>query len=340
MIVFLVIVYMAQQNVSLSDPRTLTLAEVKIHSKEIGAGAYGKVFAAEYHGSPCAAKEFNSILKPTLEVSSKGNQKPRESILKKCQRIHQLSHPNVVQFFGVYYKPGSSTVPLLVMEVMDTSLSILLKDHPNIPIGLKYSILFDVSLGLKFLHCQKPTSVVHCNLSSHNILLSSSLHAKISGLEVSLIVPESSLKQFMKVTCFIAPEVSKPTAASKFSNPPSDVYSYGMITLHTITQKWPEPKKQSNSSTSQYQSCIDKISLENKELGILVGSCLDDVPSKRPTVDKVSEKIKKMAEEYPATIKNSIAWQTELQQIKQQVSAPYNHIHNEIIKICNFAYTQ
>lgn len=339
MIVFLVSIYMAQQNVSLSDPRTLTLAEVKIHSKEIGAGAYGKVFAAEYHGSPCAVKEFNSVLKPTLEVSSKGNQKPRESILKKCQRIHHLSHPNVVQFFGVYYKPGSSTVPLLVMEVMDTSLSILLKDHSNIPIGSKYSILFDVSLGLKFLHCQKP-SVVHCNLSSHNILLSSSLHAKISGLEVSLIVPESSLKRFMKITCFIAPEVSKPTAASKFSNPSIDVYSYGMITLYTITQKWPEPKKQSNSRTSQYQSYIDKISSDNKELGILVGSCLDDVPSKRPTVNKVSEKIKKMAEEYPATIKNSIAWQTELQQIKEQVSAPYNHIHNETIKICDFAYTR
>ena len=313
---------MAQQkDVLFSDPRILTLAEVKLHSKEIGAGAYGKVFAAEYHGSPCAAKEFNSALKATLEVSSKSNQKPRESILKKCQRIQQLSHPNVVQFFGVYYKLGSSTVPLLVMEVMDTSLSILLKDHPNIPIGSKYSILFDLSLGLKFLHSQKP-SVVHCNLSSHHVLLSSSLHAKISDLELSLIVPESSLKQFMKITCFIAPEVSKPTVASKSSNPPIDVYSYGMITLHTITQKWPEPKKQSNSSTSQYQSYIDKIGSDNKELGILVGSCLDDVPSKRPTINKVSEKIKKMAEKYPATIKNSIVWQTELQQIKEQVRTP------------------
>ena len=306
---------MAQQN--FSDP-TLTLAEVKLNAKEIGAGAYGKVFAAEYHGSPCAAKEFHPALKAKLESSSKGTQKAKETILKKCQRIQQLSHPNIVQFFGVHYKLGSSTVPLLVMEMMNTSLSLLLKDHPSIPMSSKYCILLDVSLGLKFLHCQKPC-VVLCNLSSHNILLISSLRAKISGVEVSLIVPESSLKEYTKPRCFTAPEVSKPNAASKFSDPSIDIFSYGVITLHTVTQQWPEPKKPPNSRISPYQSYIDKIISDDKELGSLVANCLEDVPYKRPKIDKVSEKMKKMSQKYPATMKNSIAWQIELKQVKEEV---------------------
>ena len=303
---------MAQQNCS--DP-TLTQVEVKLNAKEIGAGAYGKVFAAEYHGSPCAAKEFHPVLKAKLEFSSKGTQK---AILKKCQRIQQLSHPNIVQLFGVYYKPGSSTIPLLVMEMMNTSLSVLLKDHPNIPMSSKYLILLDVSLGLKFLHCQKPC-VVLCNLSSNNILLTSSLRAKIGGVEVALIVPESSLKEYTKPTCFTAPEVSKPSATVKFSDPSIDVFSYGVITLHTVTQQWPEPKKPLNSRINPYQSFIDKISSDDKELRILVANCLEDAPTKRPKIDQVSEKMKKLSQKYPATVKNSIAWQIELKQVKEQV---------------------
>ena len=315
---------MAQQNFSDS---TLTLVEVKLNAKEIGAGAYGKVIAAEYHGSPCAAKEFHPTLKAKLEHNSKGTQKAKESILKKCQRIQQLSHPNVVQFFGVYYKPGSSTVPMLVMEMLDTSLSMLLKDHPNIHVSSKYCILLDVALGLKFLHCQKPC-VALCNLSSHNILLTSSLHAKISGVEVALIVPESSLKECMKPTCFTAPEVSKPSVTGKISDPSIDVFSYGVVALHTIAQQWPEPKKQLSSRISPYQSYIDKISSDDKELGILVANCLEDAPYKRPLIDKVSEKMKKMSQKYPAIMKNSIARQTELKQVKEQVcmQVKLNHV--------------
>ena len=307
----------------------LLVAEIKL-TKEIGAGSFGKVFLSEYLGCHCAAKELNSNVMSTFEVNGEGTQVFKDNILRKCHRILLLRHPNIVQFIGVGYKPGFPTVPLLVMEMMGISLSVLLKEYPNIPINLKLTVLLDVSLGLKFLHCQKP-SVVHCNLSSHNILLTPSLHAKISDVGMALIVPESSLKKFLKLTYFVAPEVSKPSAAGKISNPSVDVFSYGMITLHTITQQWPEPMKQPNSRISPYRSYIDKISSDDKELGTLVANCLEDAPNKRPVIDKVSENMEKMSEKYPATMKNSIVLQTELKQVKEQVGT--THTHSRISKI-------
>lgn len=301
----------------------LVLAEIncKITTKAIGAGAYGKVFIAEYYGSVCAAKEFNSNL--SLGVSSKGVQKMKENLLKKCQRIFQLRHPNIVQFLGAYYKPGSPVVPLLVMEMMDCSLNVLLNDYPSIPIDVKLSILLGVSLGLKFLHSQKPSGV-HCNLSSNNILLTSHLQAKISDVGVALIVPEKLLKKHMKNTCFVAPEICKltGTAADKVSfDFTVDIFSYGAIILHTITQQWPELKRQLNSKVNQYQSYIDKVNvaLDDKEFCLLVVRCLDDDPTKRPQIDKVSEKIKKLTEKYAAKKMSVIAWQMEFQQVLKQV---------------------
>ena len=294
----------------------IVLTDIKL-TKEIGTGLFGKVFVAEYCGLVCVVKEFNSNI--TLVASSK------ENLFEKCQQILQLTHPNIVQFLGVYYKPGLPTVPLLVMEMMDCTLSVLLNNYPNISIDIKLFILLGVSLGLKFLHSQKP-SVVHCNLSSNNILLTPDLRAKISDVEMSLIVSEKSFKKNLKTTSFTAPES---TATNKSFNPSVDVYSYGVITLHTITQQLLEPKRQLSSKSNQYQSYVDKVAGDDKEIGLIVAGCLDDVPGKRPQIDEVSKQIKRITKKCMAT-KNVIAWQTELQQVAQQVCKihPCTYVRN------------
>ena len=309
----------------------LVLAEIKIIN-EIGGGAYGKVFRAEYYESHCAAKEFSQNVLRSLEVSSKGVQKMKDDVLKRFRWIVQLRHPHIVQCLGVYYKPGSPTVPLLVMEMMDCNLSTLLKDNPNLSVDMKLSILLDVSLGLKFLHCQKP-NVVHCNLSSNNILLTPHLQAKISDVGVAIIVPENSRKRYMKITCFVAPEIIKQTGilpGKDIGSPVDsavDVFSFGTIILHTFTHQLPEPKKQLNSKSNQYQSYIDKIVSYDKELGLLVGDCLNDNVYKRPRIEKVSEKIKRLVEKCGVVKKGAIVWQSELQQLKEEVSGYILHMH-------------
>ena len=311
---------MAQQNNSLEG---FVLTGIKIIN-EIGVGAYGKVSRVEYYGSDCAAKEFSQSISRSLGVGSKGVQKMKEDVFKKFRRIVQLRHPHIVQCLGLHYKPGSPTVPLLVMEIMDCNLSTLLKDNPNLSINMKLSILLDVSLGLKFLHCQKP-NVVHCNLSSNNVLLTLHLQAKISDVGVPIIVPENLLKRYMKITCFVAPEIkSTGTLAGKdigsFVNSPVDIFSFGAIILHTFTHQLPEPKKKLNSKSHWYQSYMDNIILYDKELGSVVEDCLNDDANKRPRIEKVSEKIKRLIEKCGVIKKSVIVWQSELKQIKEEVT--------------------
>ena len=78
--------------------RSLTLHEIHPTGKEIGRGAYGRVFEVEYEGTLCAAKEVHALL---LQYSQGDDlQKIKDDFLSECQIWSTLRHPCVVQFLG------------------------------------------------------------------------------------------------------------------------------------------------------------------------------------------------------------------------------------------------
>ena len=77
----------------------LTLDNVNPTGKEIGRGAYGRVFEVDYLGTLCAAKEVHSIL---MEWSQdEGRRKITTDFLSECQIWSTIRHPCVVQFLGI-----------------------------------------------------------------------------------------------------------------------------------------------------------------------------------------------------------------------------------------------
>ena len=76
----------------------LNLHGVNPTGKEIGHGAYGRVFEVNYEGTLCAAKEVHALL---LQYSQDDDlQKIKEDFLSECQIWSTLCHPCVVQFLG------------------------------------------------------------------------------------------------------------------------------------------------------------------------------------------------------------------------------------------------
>ena len=119
--------------------------------KILGNGSYGQVFSVKQGGKIYAAKQIHSIL--VEGVSPEEKQAVRDNFLKECHRCKDLNHPNIVRFIGVYYPDPHSVLPVMVMELMDTSLREYVKT-PNITMKLKISILHDISQGLSYLHCR------------------------------------------------------------------------------------------------------------------------------------------------------------------------------------------
>lgn len=148
-----------------------------------------------------------------------------------------MRHPHIVQFLGLCYLEGS-TPPVLVMEQLDSNLDNLLETTPSIPLTLKQSLLTDVARGLLYLHTRDPP-VVHRDLSARNVLLTSSLVAKISDLGNARLVNlqpgqlARTLTHLPGTTVYMAPEAFD--EGSRYG-PQLDIFSFGHLTLFTLTQ--------------------------------------------------------------------------------------------------------
>ena len=293
------------KDVTISSSEVQTTGESV--GREIGRGAYGRVFTVKYCGLVCAAKEIHSLL---IEgVGQQQEQSVKEGFLRECQHCSVLNHPNIVRFMGIYYPKKSSTIPVMIMELMDESLYDYMKNLPKNAWMKKGSILIDVAEGLSYLHAQKP-AVVHRDLSPKNILLKAGKGevpvAKIGDLGVAKIIKadsratQSVLTKVPGTADFMPPE--------SFGNRPVygiplDVFSYGGIMLFVATHQWSTPSIQvefdpvtknlvARTEVERRQIYLDEMTGDAEWLKPLVESCLSNDPSERPTMPAVSKQLK------------------------------------------------
>ena len=274
--------------------------------KELGRGSYGRVFTVKYCRLVCAAKEIHPIL---IEGVSPAEKKTIiDNFIRECHHCSVIRHPNIVQFLGIYYSENCNPLedpPIMIMELMDTSLtSFVNNNQSNIPVSTKMSILYDVSLGLTFLHTRKPV-VIHRDLSSNNIMLTSHpVTAKIGDLGVAKVVRADNRKTKGKLTKapgtlhFMPPEALIEDAPGPVYGTPVDVFSFGGIALHVFSEEWPTPgaPKVEDPDTEELialseakrrQKYLDKLTGRAAGLREIVGRCLHDNPKRRPTIEEV-----------------------------------------------------
>ena len=258
------------------------LSGVKSLGQQLGCGHFGRVYAVKYADMTCAAKEIHHFESVKPEKKQELKQKFEEYCCSE-----NFSHPNIVQFLGIYY-PSQNSFPAIVMELMDVNLSAYLV-NPNIDVSKKVSILYDVATGLNFLHARTPP-VVHGCLSSDNILLKYTEEemlpiAKIANLSMAKMVEGCaaiSQNTGSVVTVFTAPEILiDPNKNSTFS----DVFSFGRVALHIFCQ-CPE--------IELHEIYLDMFTREVPTLKPLVEACLNDVPECRPSISVLLKDIKQL----------------------------------------------
>ena len=151
--------------------------------------------------------------------------------------MSSLCHPNITQFLGLCFLPGTQ-LPLLVMERLEASLDDLLENVPDIPLTLKRSILENVASGLLYLHKRNPP-VIHRDLTSNNVLLTSSLMAKITDMGNSRIADMRPGQMVRTLSVLPGTLVYMPPEALDNRHrygASLDIFSFGHLALFTITQ--------------------------------------------------------------------------------------------------------
>ena len=281
------------------DPR-FVLTGVTVTGRVLGHGSYATVLEVEYNGLKCAAKKFYEML---IEMDHENTFIQR--FVGECRMLSQISHPNIVQFLGVYFQQGKQ-VPLLVMELLPINLTscigILTKE-------ICYSILHDVALGLRYLHSQSPP-IMHRDLCSNNILLTLNMTAKITGLGVAKLDDDRRIRRLSTdsltpgTPAFMPPEamVSHPRYDTSI-----DVFSFGILLIHMFSGLWPEPQVAPMRTESGGLTAVSEAERRNVFLQAigddhpamkLILNCINNDPQWRPTANEVLWQLKSISQNF------------------------------------------
>ena len=181
------------------------------------------------NGQICAGKKIHAVL---IDAGNCGVETVAGKYVQECHIMSSLRHPNIAQFLGVCFSEDSP-LPILLIEKLDSSLYDLLETVPNIPLALKRSMLEDVAKGLLYLHQHNP-QIIHRDLTAKNVLLSTSLVAKVTDFGNSRIVDfqpgqlARTLSQVPGTLSYMSPETFD--ASSRYGSS-LDIFSFGHLAL-------------------------------------------------------------------------------------------------------------
>ena len=335
------------------------LSNVQLTGTTIGVGAYGSVEEVAVPGAVCAAKKIHDFFLNVAQVPVAAIRQASAQFVRECQLMSTLRHPNIVQFLGVCFFPGSR-LPALVMERLLTSLHDLLdpetdppppRDAPKpfFPLSLKCSILHDVASGLTYLHERSPP-IIHRDLSARNVLLNSGMVAKIADLGVARIVPRMRAAATMTkgpgAGVYMPPEAleSKPgkeneDKKSKY-DATIDVFSFGVVAIFTLCQTFPcdllapnyrDERRRIIGRTElerreSYMGMIHRQLREKHPLLQIIQGCLD-FPEDRPSISEVL----RLLEEARAEVKDEQTDMNKLELLRALQTQPRNQVRDCVL---------
>jgi serine/threonine protein kinase len=308
----LAIAMATQQKDCIFEFKTIDLLKEQI----LGIGSYGQVCKARCDNLICAAKILHqNIFDPKAQhktAHKRTHIAPIRKFEQEIEILRTVKHPNIVQYLGMY-QDSDTGVPVLLMELMDESLTTFLGgSSAQVPFHTQVNICHDVSQALAFLHSN---SIIHRDLSSNNVLLIGDARAKLSDFGMAKLTDHMNgfsasctLTKNPGSDAYMPPEAAESPAVYTEK---LDCFSFGVLIVQILTQKLPSPEDpyeqitnitalkcdqsrrsfQRISEIRRRQNHINEISSGHPLLSIAL-DCLKDVDIERPSSAHLCETVR------------------------------------------------
>ncbi|KAF7836341.1 MDIS1-interacting receptor like kinase 2-like [Senna tora] len=263
----------------------------------IGEGAFGEVYKVVMSGG----KEY-AIKKLRCEADEL-DMESIKAFKSEIKALTETRHRNIVTLYG-FCSHGLHT--FLVYEWMERgSLGGLLRSEVEameLDWEKRVGIIKGVAQALCYMHHDCNPPIIHRDISSNNILLSSNLEAHVSDFGAArFLKPESSIwTTFAGTYGYAAPELAYTMSVSE----KCDVFSFSVLVFEILMGKHPADLI-SHIQTCEVQNMNFKEILDPrlpspteeqnlKELGLIGNvavSCLQTNPQSRPTMRSIAQVI-------------------------------------------------
>ena len=247
--------------------------------KRFASGSYGDLHLGTYKGRTVAVKVIRAALTSAASMKEFDHE---------VSMMHQIQHPNIVEFVGSCTTP---TDVMIVSEYMEGGNCYDYLRSVNSGIGLKVRSVLNygknVADALVYLHKK---SIIHRDLKTANFLLNKDCTVlKIADFGVARLVSDSGDMTAETGTYrWMAPEViehQKYTVAA-------DVFSFGICIWELLTAQVPYEKLSAIQSAMQVVEKDLRPKVPGKagaELDALLKRCWEKDPKLRPPIEEVAQ---------------------------------------------------
>ncbi|XP_058771876.1 leucine-rich repeat receptor-like serine/threonine-protein kinase BAM3 [Vicia villosa] len=297
----------------------------------IGRGGAGIV----YHG-----KMPNGVEIAVKKLLGFGANSHDHGFRAEIQTLGNIRHRNIVRLLAFC---SNKETNLLVYEYMrNGSLGEALhgKKGAFLSWNFRYKISIDSAKGLCYLHHDCSPLILHRDVKSNNILLSSNFEAHVADFGLAKFLVDGAASECMSSIAgsygYIAPEYAYTLRVDE----KSDVYSFGVVLLELLTGKKPVGdfgegvdlvqwcKKATNGRREQVINIIDSRLMvvpreEAMHMFFIAMLCLEENSVQRPTMREVVQ----MLSEFPRQ-----SQQQEHQQSSSSCSSSVNPPSKKLIQ--------
>ncbi|RIA98149.1 kinase-like domain-containing protein [Glomus cerebriforme] len=303
----------------------------------IGKGGFASVYAATWINGPRIKPSItddgtvNIVRAERWPVALKRLNKISKNFLKEVKTHIELKNDYIVRCFGITKDPESEDYMMVTDYVENGDLRKYLQNNfRNLTWKSKIEMLLEIAKGLKTIH---DSGYLHRDLHAGNILPDRIVQIADLGLSgpADLIIPEN---QLCGVIPYMAPETLRKATYSKST----DVYSFSMLMWEMASNKRPFATRSHgtylilNIAEGLRPTIPPNIPKVYKDLMV---ECWDQVPSKRPTVDKLIKRLE--------TFLNNICWHStpkialqfdhaercRLESLTNEIENDSTHLHPE-----------
>ncbi|KAJ7139295.1 kinase-like domain-containing protein [Mycena epipterygia] len=275
-------------------PTCFSISGLEKVGHQVAGGGFGDVWKSVVDGQTVAVKSMRIF--QDVDVKTALKEFGREAVIWR-----QLSHPNLLPFFGLYYL---DTKLCLVSPWMEHGhLLQFLRNAPSTIDRVSVDSLcspqiLDVAMGLEYLHRNK---VVHGDLKATNILVTPSNRACIADFGLSAISDVLPLlfthstptpRPGGGTVRYQAPELLSGKNSIHFG---SDVYAFACVCYEILTGTVPffdlaqEMAVAINVIDGHRPSRPETVSWDN--LWVLIEDCWKQEPDQRPTMAEILQRL-------------------------------------------------
>eukprot|EP01117_Protostelium_nocturnum_P013315 TRINITY_DN4955_c0_g1_i7.p1 TRINITY_DN4955_c0_g1~~TRINITY_DN4955_c0_g1_i7.p1 ORF type:complete len:903 (-),score=286.32 TRINITY_DN4955_c0_g1_i7:57-2765(-) len=245
--------------------------------EKIGQGGFGSVYAATY----CS----------TTQVAVKLQQKNSDNklnLIREATIMKELHHPNVVLYMQTY-DTNEGGIGLMMEFIPNGNLLDSLR-RGVISSSEKINVISDIVGGMTYIH---EKGVIHCDLSSRNVLLTEGNRAKIGDFGSAKKVGEKN-PNIKTAPRWSPPEVLK---GGEFTFE-GDVFSFGITCWEIISDGLIPYGSMSNNDVASHviKGNRPPIPIDYEEWNQIISLCWEGDPSKRCSFKSISAFFRKLSD--------------------------------------------